>query len=79
MALVDVIETGIYLSKLLKQICKVNTQIPIKCFVDNKSLVEAIYSTNSVNDKSIRINISFIKEALEFKEIDDVFWLRSIK
>ena len=38
--------------------------IPIKCFVNNSDLVEAIKSTKLVADKRLRIGIASIKEML---------------
>lgn len=37
-------------------------KVPITAFVDNKSVVEALKSTQMVDDKRLRIDIAAIKE-----------------
>ena len=44
----------------------------MKCFVDNKSLVQAVHSTKAVDDKRLRIEIAYIKELLEKGEVNQV-------
>ena len=41
-----------YVAKLLSERLKKSVlSFPVKCFVDNKSLVESVYSTKAVEDK----------------------------
>ena len=42
---------------------------------DNKSLVDALYSTKMMTDRWLRLNILGIKSMLEKKEIDSVKWI----
>ena len=48
--------------------------VPIVGYVDNKSLVEAIYSTKLVSDKRLRIDLGAIKEMLK-RDVNQVKWL----
>ena len=52
LALVDGASTAVYLAKILQEIsgCK---SIPVKCFVDNRSLVEALSSYKQVDDRHL--------------------------
>ena len=52
----------------------VGGRVSIVGFVDNKSLVEAIYSTKLVSDKSLRIDIGAIKQMLK-SNIEQVKWV----
>ena len=51
--------------------------IMIKCYVDNKSLVEACYSTKAVEDKHLRINIAVLRDMISNKDISSVTWVQS--
>ena len=43
--------------------------------VDNKSVVDAVYSTKAVEDKQLKIYVGCIKEMLKNSEIDKVVWV----
>ena len=36
--------------------------LPIKCYVDNKSLIDSIYFTETVTEKRLQIDICIIHE-----------------
>ena len=38
--------------------------IPIKAYIDNKSVIEAILSTRMVDDKRLRVDVAAIQELL---------------
>ena len=76
----DAAECAVYVATLLaeftaKEVC----EIKIKCYVDSKSLVDAIYSTKAVQDKQLRINIAVLRDMLAKKDIQSVSWVRSAK
>lgn len=48
------------------------------CFVDNKSLVESLYSTRNVDDKHLRINIAVLRDMIEKRDIT-LCWVQSAK
>lgn len=50
-------------------------RLPIDCFVDNKSLCENLYSTKSVEEKRLRLDIASIRELLAEKLIRSVVWI----
>ena len=51
-----------------------NKTIPIIAFVDNKSVIEVVYSTKLVDDKRLRIDIAAISETLLRNEVSEIKW-----
>ena len=77
LALLDAAETGVYLATLLTEIT--GLEPVVKCFVDNKSLVDNLYSTKLIEDKLIRSHMSVLKNLLERQEVASVTWVRAAK
>lgn len=74
LALQDGLEAVLVLRKMIKEILP-RSNIPIVARVDCRSLVEAIHSTHSVNEKLLRINIASIKQ-LVVEESITVSWIQ---
>ena len=51
--------------------------INIQCFTDNRSLKDSIYSTKTLQDKHLIIDMAIIKEMITTKEIESVSWIES--
>ena len=51
----------------------------MKCFVDNKSLVDNLYSTKLVEDKLMRSPMAVLKDLLERQEVASVTWVRAAR
>ena len=69
LALFDCAEAVVYVAKLLSEsLNKSVSSFPVKCFVDNKSLVESMYSTKAVENEYLRINISVLRDMLASKD-----------
>ena len=51
--------------------------LPIYAIVDNKSLIESLYSTKTVTEKHLKIDICIIREMLEKGEVKSVIWRES--
>ena len=77
LALLDAAQAGVYLRHMIKEILGV--QPVIKCYVDNRSLVEAVYSTKAVEDKHLRIDVAALKDLLETRDVASVSWVQSAK
>ena len=73
LALLEGLEEAMYLKTMIKKI-DTSQVIPIVGYVDNKSLVESIYSTKLASDKRLRIDIGAIKQMLR-SDIEQVKWL----
>ena len=76
MALLEGAETAVYLARIFKEITGVE-ELPITCFVDNKSLVDALHSSNKVEDNRLRIDIAVLDDMISRKEICEVKWVDS--
>ena len=48
--------------------------VKIPAFVNNRDVVDAIYSTKSVDDRRLRIDISSLKEFILNEEMSSVPW-----
>ena len=75
LALLDVAQAGVYYRHILLEL--LNVAPVVKCFVDNRSLVEALHSTKLVEDKHLRIDIAALKNLLENRDISSVSWVQS--
>jgi transposase InsO family protein/ribonuclease HI len=67
MALLDGIEEAMYLRQIIQ--FSIDGPLSIIAVTDNKSLLQAINSTHLVQEKRLRIDISTIKEAVEFESV----------
>ena len=76
LSLSNAIDNAIYLRVIVSELLGVNCGVlPVKCFVDNKSLVQTVHSTKAVGDKRLRIEIAYIKELLERGEVNQINWI----
>ena len=53
-----------------------NEVLPIKCYVDNKSLVDSIFSTKTVTEKRLKIDIFIIHHMLNENEVYSIEWCK---
>ena len=73
LALVECAETAAYISLILQELTAI--KLKIVCKVDNKSLVDAIYSSKNVEDRRLRVDIAVIKDMVERHELQEVIWV----
>lgn len=50
-------------------------EFPIYSFTDNKSLKDSLYSTNQIADKFLRLNVAYLKQKLELRDISRISWV----
>lgn len=74
LALLECAETAVYLAKILHEISDCGS-LKIRCFTDNKSLVDALHSCRSVEDRRLRIDIAVLCDMLERGEVTEVAWV----
>ena len=48
--------------------------IPVTAYTDNRSVIEAVYSTNMVDDKMLHVDIAAIRESLETNSFNEIKW-----
>ena len=49
--------------------------IRIEAYVDNKSVIEALFSTRMVEDKRLRVDVVAIQESLKLQDINLIQWI----
>ena len=71
-ALNDACDNGLFLKRMVSEmfVNELQTDISLSAYSDNKSTVDAIHSTTSVNDKKTRLEISLLRQYVERKEVD---------
>ena len=74
MALLEGAETAVYLACIIKEITGCE-ELPITCLVDNKSLVDALHSSNKIEDTRLRVDIAVLEDMISRKEICQVKWV----
>ena len=72
LALLDCAEAAVFLSSVMFELAE--HRVPIKCYVDNKSLVESLHSSRLVDDKRLRIDMAVLKNMMDQNEITSVSW-----
>ena len=76
-AMVESMENGIYIRFLLNEMLSNSTaDIPVNCYTDNYSLFQTAYSTTSISDKRLRIELAILRETLS-REDAILTWVRS--
>ena len=72
-ALVNGLDEAIYFRDIFSS--AIGHKFPIFAFTDNKSLKDSLYSTNLIADKSMRLNIAYLKQRLESRDINKISWV----
>ena len=76
LALLDCAEAAVYVNFIL---CEVSgcQALKINCLVDNKSLVDALQTSNAIEDKRLKIDMSVLRCMMDSGEISQVSWVAS--
>ena len=72
LSLLDGLDSACYLQKLFSEIMDIT--LPITAYVDNKGLVNAVYSTCMVDEKRLRLDVAAIKESLTNGDVKEIKW-----
>ena len=75
-------EDSIYLARMIREIYsgKVSEeQISVEINIDSKTLLDSLYSSKQVDEKTIRHLIAWIKQQLEVKSVKSIGWVSSEK
>ena len=73
-------EDSIYLARMIKEVYSGRVsedQIPVSVRIDSKTLLDSIYSTKQVDEKTIRHLVAWIKQQLETKAVESIKWVCS--
>ena len=77
LSLIEGLEAAVLINNILQEL--LGLTVAVHAVVDNKSVVDAVLSTTSVDDKRLRRDISSIKEMLEHGEVTTVNWVPGFK
>ena len=79
LAAVEAAEACIYLRHILQEIMGITqlsaTDFPISILCDNRSLVDAVHSSTSVQNKWLQIDISVLRDMIQTVEIEEFRWV----
>ena len=76
LALVEGAETASYIASIIKEVTKME-HIPIHCYVDNKSLVDALHSDKNSLNHGIKKEMAVMEDMLNRKEVNSVSWIHT--
>ena len=65
LAMIDGVETALYVNLLLKEFWSAEHVIPIHCITNNKLLYDQLKLSKYVSDKRLKIDISTLKELIQ--------------
>ena len=70
-------DSSFYLRTLMCEILKINNKdaLPIIINTDNNNLYESVYSTGTIEDKRLKLDVCCIRQKLANKEISKVNWI----
>ena len=71
---VEAAEHCVLLSRLLKEVICID-KIDVIQYSNNKSLVDAVHSTTSIEDKRLRIDVATLREMLHGHELSKFDWV----
>jgi hypothetical protein len=75
LSMLEGLEDGFCLRKLLEEVLNLPAKsIPLEAYNDNRSVVEAVYSTKLVDDKRLRLDIGAVREMLQSGEVNVIRW-----
>ena len=75
LSLQEGLEAGFYYRTMVEEILGVpNKSISITAYTDNKSVIEAVFSTKLVDDKRLRVDIAAIQEFIQTNDINKIKW-----
>lgn len=79
LAAVEAAETSVFLATALREILDPISQngitVPISVLCDNRSLVDAVHSSTSVENKRLQIDISVLRDMIQRKELQEFRWV----
>ena len=69
LALGETADAGLLIANMMKEIYKLSSLPIVQCYTDSKSLNDALHTTNTIEDLSIRVEIARLRQMLENREI----------
>ena len=77
LSLIEGLEATVLINNILEEL--LGLTVAVHAVVDNKSVVDAVLSTTSVDDKRLRRDIGSIKEMLDCRHVTSINWVPGFK
>ena len=74
-ALIDGINSSQFCSSIIAKTS--GYQPPIYCYTDNRSMVETLYSSNSLQDKRLRVDVAYVRNLIQEEKLMGVKWIET--
>ena len=74
LALLDCAEAAVYIASIIADLINVQ-KTKVCCYVDNRSLVDALHSLKMVEDRRLRLDIAVLQDMMERGELNSVSWV----
>ena len=75
LALDDAADMCFYIKTLLQEVTGLNTGFPITLKTDSRNLYDAVYSTKTLDDRRLKIDICSLRQKLAKGEIQAIEWI----
>ena len=75
LALLDCAEAAVYVAAVMSELAHCVSKVKIHCYIDNKSLLDALYSSKRVDDRRLRLDLAVLQDMLEKKELTSISWV----
>ena len=75
MALLPAVESCFLFSAMLKEILGMDTNVPIICKTDSQSLKDAAYSSKTLEDSRLKIDIAVLRDYIRKGELQRIDWV----
>ena len=73
LSLQEALEDGLFLKSHIEELLGI-INIPVIAYIDNRSVMDAVYSTKQVDDKRLRLDLGAIRESVNRGEITAIRW-----
>ena len=75
MACIDGVDSAYLIQQVLYEIY--SKTVPITVLVDKKSLVESVFTTKTITDKRLRVDLAYLRSFLNTKNVQNLSWVPS--
>ena len=74
LALLDCASAAVYIREVLLEICRCGP-VPIRCYTDNKSLMDTLKSNKNVDDRRLRIDLAVLQDMVQKGDVNQISWV----
>ena len=75
LALMEGVESAFLCKTTIKELLDLDTGLQIRSYSDSKSLVDSVYSSKTLEDNRLKIDICVLRDYLRLGEIESIEWV----